>query len=288
MPEPGAGRLERSCGFSAGDYIRAAPWRPGLERIEGFFAGHAYDPHRHDTYAIGYTLAGVQSFNYRGARADSLPGETMVLHPDESHDGRSGSDNAFRYRMIYVEPSLVLAALGGRMRALPFAREVVRRDIRLLASLRNVLDDLGAAIDDLQADSFLAELADILCRRDGSAPKPRHGASAMRAVRRAAEFLDEAGGRPVSSAELEHVSQLDRFALARQFRAMLGTSPYRYLTMRRLDNARHLIRSGAGLADAAMEAGFADQSHMTRQFRRAYGLPPGSWRDLLVQGGGQC
>jgi AraC-like DNA-binding protein len=285
MPEPGPGRLERSCGFSAGDYIRVAPWRPGLERIEGFFAGHAYDPHRHDTYAIGYTLAGVQSFNYRGARAHSSSGETMILHPDETHDGRSGSDNAFRYRMIYVEPSLVLAALGGRMQALPFAREVVQRDVRLLAALRSVLDDLDAGIDDLQADSFLAQLADILCTRDRSAAKPRHGAPAMRAVRRAAEFLDEAGGQPVASAELEQVSGLDRFALARQFRAMLGTSPYRYLTMRRLDNARRMIRSGVGLADAALDAGFADQSHMTRQFKRAYGLPPGSWRDLLAQGG---
>jgi AraC-like DNA-binding protein len=162
---------------------------------------------------------------------------------------------------------------------------VVRRDVRLLAALRGVLDDLDAGIDDLQADGFLAELADILCAHDRSAAKPRHGVPAMRAVRRAAEFLDEAGGQPVASAELEHVSGLDRFALARQFRAMLGTSPYRYLTMRRLDNARGLIRSGAGLADAAMAAGFADQSHMTRQFKRAYGLPPGAWRDLLAQGG---
>jgi hypothetical protein len=185
MPEPGPGRLERSCGFSPRDYIRVAPWRPGLERIEGFFAGHAYDPHRHDTYAIGYTLAGVQSFNYRGARANSLPGETMILHPDETHDGRSGSDNAFRYRMIYVEPSLVQAALGGRMRALPFAREVVRRDGRLLAALRGVLDDLDAGIDDLQADGFLAELADILCAHDRSAaPRPfRPGAPVPRHAR---------------------------------------------------------------------------------------------------------
>jgi AraC-like DNA-binding protein len=279
MPEPDAARLERSCGFSPGDYIRTAPWCAGLERIEGFFFGHAYDPHRHDTYAIGYTLTGVQCFNYRGARAASTPGDTMVLHPDEAHDGRSGSETGFCYRMIYVEPSLVLAALGGHRRALPFAPEVVRRDARLLDVLRTVLDDLDAGIDDLQADGFLAGLSDILCVADGATvAKPRQGAHA---VRRAAEFLDEAGGRAVSSDELETVSQLDRFTLTRQFRAMLGTSPYRYLTMRRLDNARLLIRFGASLADAAMEAGFADQSHMTRQFKRAYGLPPGSWRDLL-------
>lgn len=41
---------------------------PGLGRIEAWFAGGAYDPHRHDAYAIGYTMEGVQSFDCRGAR----------------------------------------------------------------------------------------------------------------------------------------------------------------------------------------------------------------------------
>jgi len=43
--------------------------------------------HRHDTYAIGRTLAGVQSFSYRRSRRNSLAGNTLVLHPDEAHDG---------------------------------------------------------------------------------------------------------------------------------------------------------------------------------------------------------
>src|SRR5215472_3308572 len=83
-------RLARSCGPSPADWIRLAPAQPGLERIEAFFAGHAYDPHRHDTYAMGYTMGGVQSFDYRGSRQDSLAGDVIVLHPDETHDGRAG------------------------------------------------------------------------------------------------------------------------------------------------------------------------------------------------------
>jgi AraC-like ligand binding domain len=110
-------RLERSCSGVAGDWIRAAPSEPGIERIEAFFAGHAYDPHRHDTYALGFTISGVQSFDYRGARADSLAGDAIVLHPDEMHDGRSGAEYGFSYRMLYVEPRLIAEALGGKARA---------------------------------------------------------------------------------------------------------------------------------------------------------------------------
>ena len=45
-----------------------------------------YGLHRHDTYAIGCTLAGVQSFHYRRGLRHSLPGGVLVLHPDEAHD----------------------------------------------------------------------------------------------------------------------------------------------------------------------------------------------------------
>ena len=81
----------------------------------------------------------------------------------------------------------------------------------------------------------------------------------------------------VASAELEAATGLTRYAVARHFRACLGTSPYRYLVLRRLDRARTLIRQGAPLVDAALASGFADQSHMTRHFRKAYGLSPGRW-----------
>ncbi|MGI9412587.1 MAG: AraC family ligand binding domain-containing protein, partial [Hyphomicrobiales bacterium] len=53
-----APRLERSCVPLPEDWIAVAPSRPGLERIEARFSGHAFDPHRHDTYAIGYTMSG--------------------------------------------------------------------------------------------------------------------------------------------------------------------------------------------------------------------------------------
>ena len=93
--------------------MRAQP-SEGLERIEAWFHGKAYAMHRHDTYAIGRTLDGVQSFHYRRNRRDSLPGNTIVLHPDEAHDGQAGTDEGFRYRMIYVETSLLQDVLGGR------------------------------------------------------------------------------------------------------------------------------------------------------------------------------
>ncbi|MEM1151895.1 MAG: AraC family transcriptional regulator [Pseudomonadota bacterium] len=71
-----------------------------------------------------------------------------------------------------------------------------------------------------------------------------------------------------------------RFVISRQFRRCYGVSPLRYVLLRRLDRAKRCIVSGQSMADAALEAGFSDQSHMTRQFLLAFGVTPGHWKAL--------
>ena len=277
MNESAGACLERSCG---GDWIRIAPSSPGLERIEAHFSGHGFDPHRHDTYAIGFTLDGVQAFHYRGAAERSNAGQVFVLHPDEVHDGHAGTSAGFRYRILYVEPRLIQDALGAT-RPLPFVRDAVSNNARLMRAIMPALADLEAPLEDLQREETVSDLAQALAGSDPSlAPRSREK-PCWRRVTIARALLD-AAVEGVTSAELEAATGLSRYALARHFRACLGTSPHRYLVMRRLDRARVLIRRGVPLADAALACGFADQSHMTRQFKKAYGLSPGRFVALAA------
>jgi AraC-like DNA-binding protein len=77
---------------------------------------------------------------------------------------------------------------------------------------------------------------------------------------------------------------LNRFDLARQFRAVVGTSPYRYSLLRRLAQGRDQIARGRPLVDVALVAGFADQAHFTRMFAAAFGFTPGQYRALAAAG----
>ena len=279
----GAGRrIERSCGPTAADWIRTAPACRGLERVEAFFSGHGFDPHRHDDYAVGFTIHGVQAFRYRGASERSTPGQVFVLHPDETHDGRAGTSAGFRYRIAYVEPGAILDALGDARRPLPFVRETVSNDARLAAAIAPALEDLDAPLEDLRRDQILLDLADGLAAADPSLARRKLSARCWRAARLARDVLDANVRNGVSSEELESVTGLTRYAAARHFRACFGTSPYRYLVMRRLGRARSLVRRGAPLVEAALSSGFADQSHMTRCFKKAYGVSPGRWAALLA------
>jgi AraC-like DNA-binding protein len=259
------------------DQIRFDEPQAGLARLAARFGGHAYDLHRHETYAVGLTLWGAQSFHYRGALATSRGGQVMVIHPDEAHDGHAGVDQGFAYRMLYVDPAAVSAALEGNP---PFVPDVVADDAVLAGLLHEAFADFPQPLEPLAVDAVIERLAGRLAVRSDDRPRSRRGSTAHRAVARAREFLAAEAHRTVASDELERVTGLDRFTLARQFRATTGTSPHRYQVGRRLARAQAMIAAGTALSETAAATGFADQSHLTRHFAARFGLTPGRWAAL--------
>jgi AraC-like DNA-binding protein len=263
------------------DSIRFDQTGGSLQRLAARFGGHAFDLHRHETYAVGLTLWGAQSFHYRGGISTSGAGQVMVIHPDEPHDGHAGVDEGFGYRMLYVDPGAIGAALGGA--AAPFVPEVVSNDAELAALLHEAFADFPRALEPIAVDAVMARLADRLAARGDAPGRARRPSIAQRGVERARDFLIAEAARSVASEELERVSGLDRFALARQFRAAFGTSPHRFQVGRRLVRAQSMIAGGMSLSEAAAATGFADQSHLTRHFSARFGLTPGRWAALSRQ-----
>ena len=258
------------------DSIRFGPSAYGIERLEVYLSTSAFEPHRHDTYAIGMTTAGIQTFHYRGSRHTCLPGQLHVLHPDEAHDGAAGTETGFGYRMLYIPPELVREALSGG--ALPFVSDPIQ-PVPAAGRIASLLSDIDEPINELNSADIAVAVADGLVSLSGS-PERRPAAIDVRAVELARDYLAAHAREQTSASVLEQIAGSDRFTIARQFRWAFGTSPDRYRTSRRVALARAAIESGQSLAEAASEAGFADQSHMTRQFKRTYGLTPGRWRAI--------
>ncbi|GAB3232404.1 AraC family transcriptional regulator [Glycomyces halotolerans] len=247
-------------------------WEVGLDRV-------GFSRHRHDRYAIGVTLTGVQRFFYRGTHHECLPTQWQVLHPDEIHDGMPGDGGGFRYRIFYLDPSAVLAASGRT--TLPFVDGPVLDGASIPASAVELLRLLDAPIGEMSEAELVADLTDLLLANARMRPPAPSGID-LAGVRRVAELLRDRPEHPHRASELEQVAGMNRWTLARQFRAVLGTSPTRFRTLRRLERARTLLRAGVGIADAAQACGFSDQAHLTRAFRSAFGVTPGRWRTALA------
>ena len=180
-----------------------------------------------------------------------------------------------------MEPALLAEAvrtLRGRPYPLPFVSEPVSTNATLSHAIEGAF---RAPLESLAIDSLIVDLARGLMAGE------RHGARPgvlrrvdVRAVERARQFLDAERTRVVHSMELEAITGLTRYDLCRQFRTMFGTSPHRYLLMRRLEFARDRIHRDRPLVEVACDAGFADQAHFTRVFKSAFGLTPARYRAL--------
>ncbi|GAA2869382.1 AraC family transcriptional regulator [Streptosporangium fragile] len=280
--EPDLGSLRRHLpagGSLPGHRLRFGSGAEGIERLEASLVGEAFSPHRHDTYAIGMTLKGVQTFRYRGELRHCLPGEWHILHPDETHDGAAGTDEGFGYRIIYIDPFLVQEALGGR--PLPFVADPVIGHRDMPPSLAACLVDIDEPLGDVERLEVALLVADAL-ERHSSAPARKRAPLALEPLSRVRDLIADDPAVRHTVEEFEEVSGLDRWTIARRFRTAFGTSPTRFRTMRQLDRARRMLANGVPLCDAASEAGFADQSHMTRMFKRTYGLTPARWLAALT------
>jgi AraC-like DNA-binding protein len=278
----GAG-LERSCDESSSDWMRQTEAVGGVELFAARLQRLAYRRHRHDTYAISLTELGVQAFTYRGATHVSTPGQVVVLHPDEPHDGHAGTEAGFGYRQLYVEPAMIFEAtraLGDGAGFLPFVCQPVTTNRTLAAAIRSAF---WQDRESLASDDVLVRVAAGLLGAERSHERaPLPGCVDVAAIDRARQFLDAETTRVVSSSDLEGVTGLTRYELARQFRMVVGTSPYRYSLMRRLAVARGQIARRRPLVDVALETGFADQAHFTRRFTEAFGITPGQYSALTT------
>jgi len=106
-------------------------------------------------------------------------------------------------------------------------------------------------------------------------------ANAPRAVAAALQFIQNNYARDVALGDIAAAVHLSPFHLARLFKQTLGISPYQHVIQVRVNNARSLLTAASGrgsLAEIANAVGFADQSHLTRHFKRITGLTPRQFR----------
>jgi AraC-like DNA-binding protein len=269
--------------------------------MHAHFTGQVYHRHSHETYSFGVTHAGAQGFTCRGSSHVSAAGMVMAFNPDDPHDGHAATGAGFTYTMIHIGPQLlsgVLADIAGRAVPLPLFAAPVITDPALAAALRRLHAALTGPEGPLQRDEQLARVVSLLTRHasgrgaravGGNASAAGPGCVAAgratgagdreAAAERVRALLREGYATAVTGADVAAAAGLTRYAAYRAFRSRYGLAPSEYQRQLRLRAARRALAGGAAIADAAAAAGFADQAHLTRWFRRCYGVTPGAYRD---------
>jgi AraC-like DNA-binding protein len=96
-------------------------------------------------------------------------------------------------------------------------------------------------------------------------------------MQRVVQYIEQNLGQPLTLHELAQLAGLSIWRFATVFRQEVGVSPHRYICRLRVERARELMRGGLSAAGAATEAGFYDQSHLSRHFKTVCGVTPGQF-----------
>ncbi|MGC4835352.1 AraC family transcriptional regulator [Micromonospora vinacea] len=255
----------------AGSHVSA--WRPSVagvaEVFHAHFVDHAYPRHIHDVWTLLIVDDGAVRFDLDRHRHGALRTSVTLLPPYVPHDGRSATPDGFRKRVLYLDTSALGAELVGRAVDEPDLADPQLRD--RIHQLHQVLAVPG---DEFEAESRLTLILDRLrqqlAQRASVSVQPAGRGLAVRLR----ELLDARTVEGVTLGEAAELLRAHPTHLVRTFTHAHGLPPHSYLTGRRVELARRLLLSGQRPAAAAAEAGFFDQAHLTRHFRRYLGVSP--------------
>ena len=240
---------------------------------------HCFPRHAHDGFGVGLVAAGAQrSWSGRGW-VEAGTGDVITVNPGEMHDGAPiGGPRA--WRMLYFDPALVVRELAAEGDRPEIARPALRDPALGALFSRLFAHATEDAPDPLVVEQGLLRTLVHLFRRHGVEPGQTPAASSGFAMAR--KRLDQWPELPTTLAELAALSGISRFQFLRGFAREVGVTPHAYLVQRRVQRARKLLAQGRTPAEAGHQAGFADQSHMTRAFKRQLGVTPARYRAAIA------
>jgi AraC-like DNA-binding protein len=239
---------------------------------------HDFPRHSHDRFTVGVFELGSGRLRYRGARWTATDASVLAVSPDEVHEAEPFAHGGWTYRTMYPTVELMALALGDSARAASVLfPEPIFDDPSLSAGLLRIHKTLVAGRADVETEERLLALLRRLVHRHAMKRPTSTVRAETRAVSLARRYLDESFAQPVRLADLAAHCGSSPFHLVRSFRDAVGMPPHAYLTQVRAMRARELLMRGETPSGAAYLCGFCDQSHLTRTFKRYYGVTPGAY-----------
>ena len=192
-----------------------------------------------------------------------------LLPPHVPHDGRAAAPGeGFRKRVLYLDPEWLPELTLDAVITHPTLDQphIVGLVNTIHRHLRKPGDDLSAEVDVLSLREQILDIFGTESETSTDAPL----ASKLR------DMLDDRLTENFTIAEAATLLDVNRSHLVRVFTQNFGIAPHQYVIGRRVDRARRLLLQGIPAAEVAVEAGFHDQSHLTRHFHRFLGITPGA------------
>jgi AraC-like DNA-binding protein len=248
----------------------------GVAALHAHFVDHKYPRHAHAYSVVGLVESGVQSYSYRGSRHFTPAGRIFVVNRGEPHTGEAAVDGGYVYRTLCLDPGFLARALHdlSGSHGTPRLKGAVLDEPELARALARFHRALAQRATAIEQESLLLEAVMLLLRRHSDMRGESRDCGEPRAVARARDYIEAHFADDISLSKVAETVCLSPFHFARLFTKVAGMPPHAYLESVRMRNACALLEQGEPIARVAASVGYADQSHLTKRFRRFLGITP--------------
>jgi AraC-like DNA-binding protein len=253
---------------------------PGLEALS-CESSFNFKDHLHNGYVLWVNSGGGERFQLKGHSDILQPGCISVIEPGVVHSNGPVLKSNRHLRSFYLGKDFfhhldkLFTGYGDRTLCLPssiidhqqhWQQTIALHELIITGAEQMLVEERLIPLFSCLADATFTATFDIA----GTG-------NARKTLDRVVEYMRSMLQENLSLEMLAVIAGCTSFHLMRLFKKHLGMSPHSYLVQLRLERAKELLSQGHPIADAALCAGFSDQSHLTRRFKQRYGLTPGTY-----------
>jgi AraC-like DNA-binding protein len=251
-----------------GDFIASrSAFVPALEVFARALNPTSYPVHVHDRWQLTWVLGGCVQLVFRGGSCLLRAGDVILAAPFEPIGGRVCEGGPFGFVTLQIPHELLRERRQRGVIARRGGAAICHRLLETLVQARSAEDHRDALIESSDA------IASTDCVTLASERTRLHPA-----VGRARALLEDPGEGARQLSELADAIRLHEHYIIALFKSEIGVPPHQYVMARRVERARKLLNEGRALNAVAAECGFNDQSHLTRDFKRTFGVTPGAYQ----------
>lgn len=259
----------------------------GIDLLTASYKRQNFSRHSHAGYTVGVIDQGAQRFYRTGANHIAPQHSIILVNAEQVHTGCAAATDGWSYRALYPTPEQfeqVVEPEAGEKANAPYFPQAVVEDPAMATMIKHCFDVLSHSNHALHRESILLSCLQQLCLRHGNQPKPTTPShqDSVKLVR-ARDYLHQFVEQDLSLNTLADIAGMSPYHFIRQFQKRYELPPHSYQIQLRLERAKQLLRLGSSQIDSAIEAGFHDQSHLHRHFKRAMGITPGQFAKNFIR-----
>lgn len=246
--------------------------------------------HIHDCCEVFFCLSGGKSFLIGGQIYDVSDNDIFVINQYEAHKITYDNFGSFRRFVFQISPEFLhdcstretdlskcfyphKHGFDHRVHLDKAAAEKMKQRLQLLSS------DFGYGDDVIKRGIMIEILVDInraILEREGVDSRSRSN----KAVTLAMDYINKNFGEPITLESVAKASYLSVNQLCRLFSEHCGTTVAKYITSKRITEAKKMLASGKSVTEVAMLCGFGDYSGFIRVFKKNVGVTPGKYKGM--------